>query len=287
VTTNTGAPWVPLSQRGPGQPAVRPLVEGVTDWLYPQLQLWLYRALQGTSTAVMTVRAGGFSTETRETMLRLEVTTQPWLLPADDPKFLDAIDAALHVVDWSWPRPPDPAWEDEASLERMLAAANSVWRVSDRFRGLEHRVDPTVTQAVQVAADVDPTAGDHLAAAWEAAYGLHPDPDKAYSEAVRAVETLINPLVSPKSSRPTLGKSVADLKSQRGKWELAIGDQTGQPASIDGLLAMLDLLLTSQTPSRHGGGPGSRRHTQTEGESAVHLAATLVQWLGNGVLRRR
>jgi hypothetical protein len=55
--------------------------------------------------------------------------------------------------------------------------------------------------------------------------------------------------------------------------------------TVDVVLAMLEALWHGQ--SRHAGSANSRRQTQVEGESAVHLAATLVQWLGSGVLRRR
>ncbi|WP_161557854.1 hypothetical protein [Micromonospora sicca] len=48
---------------------------------------------------------------------------------------------------------------------------------------------------------------------------------------------------------------------------------------------MLALLWKGQ--SRHAGSPNSRRQSQAEGEAAVHLAATLVQWLAVGVLRRK
>jgi hypothetical protein len=277
---------------------VRPLVEGVPDWLYPSLQAWLYRALQNVSAAVITLRPShGLTKDTQKIMLHVQCTEQPWSLTADDPRFLDAIDAAVRWLDW----PDDdvqeynlggPAFPHDRAvtlddLETALGAANSAWRVSKQFHGLERRVDPTVTQAVQVAANVDATAGDHLAVAWEAAYGRHPDPDKAYDEAVLAVESLACPLVCPTNKQRTLGTAIRDLRNQATTWELALGDTTTTNASmtVDVVLSMMEALWHGQ--SRHAGSPNSRRQTQVEGESAVHLAATLVQWLGNGVLRRK
>ena len=78
---------------------------------------------------------------------------------------------------------------------------------------------------------------------------------------------------------------IADLRDQTGRWELAIGDRTGQPAGPARLVEMLALLWEGQ--SRHAGSPNSRRQNQAEAEAAVHLAATIVQWLTAGVLRRR
>jgi hypothetical protein len=156
---------------------------------------------------------------------------------------------------------------------------------SDR-RGLERRIDPTVTAATTIA---EQTAGAeaaaHLAVAREAAYGLNPDPDKAYDESVLAVEALACPIVCPSNPRRTLGTVVRDLRNQLSQWELAITNSTGQPANIDSLVAMLGLLWDGQ--SRHAGSPNSRHQTQLESEAAFHLAAAVVQWLSTGVLRRR
>lgn len=128
-------------------------------------------------------------------------------------------------------------------------------------------------------------AADHLDTAWAAAYGPNPDPDKAYDEAVLAVETLACPLVCPNNPRRTLGTVIRDLRNQTTQWELTIGDAMGQPAGPGRLVEMLALLWEGQ--SRHAGAPNSRQQTQAEAEAAVHLAATLVQWLTTGVLHRR
>lgn len=116
---------------------------------------------------------------------------------------------------------------------------------------------------------------------------MNPDPDKAYDEAVLAVEAVACPLVCPPTNkRRTLGTVTADLRKQATMWELELGDTTtNAPMIVDRLIPMLELLWHGQ--SRHAGSANSRRQTQVEGESAVHLAAILVQWLGSGVLRRK
>jgi hypothetical protein len=282
TVTNTSVPWVPLSQRGSGQPTVQALVEGVPDWLHRHLVIWMYRNLQSWQGPVLALRHDSdLKDEARQVMVRIRTSLQPWTMSADDPQFLDAVDATLHCASWLPDYDDDPGIE----LERLLVAAGSAWRVSDRFRGLERRVDRTVSRAVEEATAV-PIAGDHLAIAWEAAYGRNPDPDKAYDEAVLAVEALACPLVCLNSTVPTLGTVIRDLRAQAAKWELAVGDtRTNGAATVGPMLAMLEMLWYGQ--SRHAGSANSRRQTQVEGESAVHLAATLVQWLGNGVLRRK
>ncbi|GHJ11260.1 hypothetical protein TPA0907_56270 [Micromonospora humidisoli] len=181
----------------------------------------------------------------------------------------------------------DAQWEYSASqVDQMLTAGGSAWRVNQRRNGLERRLNETVTAAVALArTDARQDAAEHLAAAWRAAYGRHPDPDKAYDEAVLAVEAVACPLVSPRNARPTLGTVIRDLRNQEAQWELALTDSTGGPAGIGRLIEIFALLWEGQ--SRHAGSTNSRRQTQLEGESAVHLAATIVQWLNTRILRRK
>jgi hypothetical protein len=274
--------WRPLSQRAVGA-LDEPLIEDIPDWLYTQLQGWLYLILEDDTGPVKVVRAGQESASTQQVKLRLRTSTQPWLIPADHPAFIDALDASLR---WIVPRRPGGD-KPSAVLEEILTTANSVWRVDVEKRRLERRIDSTVTAAVATTRkSANTEAADHLQVAWDAAYGLYPDPDKAYDEAVLAVEALACPLVCPNNTtRRTLGTVIADLKNQASRWELGIGDSSDQPASPDRFIGMLEILWHGQ--SRHAGSPNSRRQIQAEGEAAVHLAATVVQWLTIGTLTRK
>jgi hypothetical protein len=280
--TDTG--WSPLSRRSAGL-TDDVMIEGVPTWLHPQLQAWLFHVLQRTDGPVAVLRPGhGLTEDTRQVMLRVRTAAQPWLIPGDDPTFLDALDA---TVRWgTFDQNGFAEYGDPDSLEKILAGANSIWRVNADRRGLERRIDPTVTAAATIAQQsAGAEAAGHLAVAREAAYGLNPDPDKAFDEAVLAVEALACPLVCPANPRRTLGTVVRDLRNQLSQWELAITNGTGQPANIDSLVAMLALLWDGQ--SRHAGSPNSRHQTQPECEAAFHLAATITQWLSTGVLRAR
>lgn len=79
-------------------------------------------------------------------------------------------------------------------LGRILDDAGSAYRINEARDGLEERVTPAVRDAVrQTIADAaaEPAAGsaaDQLTTAWQAAYGRGPDPERAYSEAIKAVE---------------------------------------------------------------------------------------------------
>jgi hypothetical protein len=190
-------------------------------------------------------------------------------------RFLDIIDAALA---------DGVKMEKAIELERLLADGGSAWRVADDNKGLQKRVDPTALEALQAISDT--TAGIHLSAAWTAAYGRHPIPSRAYSEAIKAVEAACIPVVLPgaQGAKATLGKVIIALNNHQQDWQLAILS-SGAPADISPLLAMLRLLWQGQT-DRHGGSTPTIPVTAQAAEAVVHLAVTLVQWFQSGAIQR-
>ena len=96
-------------------------------------------------------------------------------------------------------------------LITMLAAGSSVWQVSSDGTGLTRRVNETsgdaIDQAVS-AADANPKSGSaakQIRTAWRAIYKLDPEPETAYREAVKAVESAAHAVVQPNHSGATLG----------------------------------------------------------------------------------
>jgi hypothetical protein len=175
-------------------------------------------------------------------------------------------------------------------LDRLLIDAGSayavIWSSPPRLR---RRLDPVVDELLeQTITESPPTAGMRLRDARRHAYGLHPDPTAAYREAVRAVEEIACPLVLAKAAAnnsASLGTVRNHLRDAPDKWQFVLLDKDGD-GSVAPLVAMLDRLWTGQV-SRHGGGQNSRDQTLAEAQAAVHLAATLVQFLGGGALARR
>jgi hypothetical protein len=92
-------------------------------------------------------------------------------------------------------------------------------------------------------------------------------------------------LVSPNDKLATLGKMVAELKSNATKY-LVILLGNGDFVTIARLMAQL--LWTGQH-DRHGNFDASKpiSVSQVEAEAAVHLAALLVQWFETGVIALR
>jgi hypothetical protein len=162
-------------------------------------------------------------------------------------------------------------------LKTILLDAGSVWTVAAADKGkcyLVRRVPDGVADAA-VAAFRYGDAGKRLAQAWEASFGVDPDPTKAYSMAVKAVEDAAIPVVCPNDRTATLGKVIGIVNS--GTWKLPHLREDPNAPTHDVLLGMMRTLWVGQH-DRHGGPStaGVPAVTQAEAESAVMLAVTLV-----------
>lgn len=286
TVTGDADPFQPLPDRMAGRPVDTTLHDGVPAWLVTPLRDWIAQTLYDEDLA-------------RRIALRLRWAPSEIGNGAIEQfvwcrvdQLLTVVDAILQMNTALWQmvvlrrHRHDIGGSDAVQdLAEILTDGGSRYTVDFDRHCLTVLLDSTVTAAASKAIAVDPTAGDHLRAAFSAVYGLVPDPDKAYDEAVLAVEALACPLVCPNNPRRTLGTVIRDLRNQDAQWALAIADDTGQPAGPGRLVEMLALLWAGQ--SRHAGSPNSRRQGQAEAEAAVHLAVTLVQWLGSGVLYRR
>lgn len=174
-------------------------------------------------------------------------------------------------------------------LASILAIGNSAYRVRSDGLGLEMYVMPEAKQAVEdtvrVAASTSASAAEHLANAWNLAYGRTPDADKAYDQAIKAVEAAAIPLVCPNHATATLGNVIGELKHNTDRWRFAIADgRTG--ASVERVVGMLSLLWEGDE-DRHGGVGDTPVVAPESARTAVHLAATLVQWFVSGAVSKK
>lgn len=282
-----------LRDRLIGRPADTALRRDVPEHLAPVLRHWIRLATQHDADVP------------QRTALRLEIAPAgdrggfsfiEALCSVDANELLDVIDAVLAVhraANWFDDYHRRQIAENYGALvlnlRNALEDAGSAYTVRADGRALVERVDPTVTAAVEHTIDAAPaTAGSLLRDAWNHAYGLHPDPNAAYRDAVRAVEELACPLVlatAAANNSATLGTVRNHLRDAPDKWQFVLLDRDGD-GSVMPLVAMLDRLLTGQV-SRHGGGQNSRDQSLAEAQAAVHLAATLVQLLAVGALTCR
>ncbi len=272
--------WVPLSVRTGARQPFAP-VEGVPGFLWNYLRNWIKDAIRDDAQTGIDID------------LTLRLNAQRFI--NDYPTVGDVVAAALEkplrnqvalldVIDWLLHRGKGSA----ETLERLLATAGHVLRVSPDGDGLVQRLDPSAWALYQHATRPQDAASDHMHEAWTLTFGQHPKPGQGWGEAVKAVECLLKPVVSPNDSKATLGKMTAAIRNGHDKWTCALpsrdlkvnGHQTVKP----GLEVLTDCLATiGYQPGRHGG-DDTGQVEQVTAESMVLLATTVLGWLRNGVL---
>jgi hypothetical protein len=172
-------------------------------------------------------------------------------------------------------------------LGNFLREGGSAYQVALRndVAGLERRIDDGARAAGDQATAPTDKSSTLLAQAWKDVYGIKPNASVGYQNAVRSVEAIAWPIISPKNERATLGTMITDLRNAPKKWTVTMSPTLGQ--AVETLIAMMDLLWKGQH-DRHGTGDDSKplNVSQKEAEAAVHLATTLVQWFRSGVVAR-
>jgi hypothetical protein len=142
--------------------------------------------------------------------------------------------------------------------------------------GVQQAADDTMARAGR--------AGERLSEAWTALYGVAPDPSRAYSLAVKAVEDAAVPLVSPNDLTATLGKIIGQVNGS-GKWSVPVVRENPTGIAMETIVSMMKTLWTGQA-DRHGGNPDpSLTITQDAAEVAVTLAVALVQFFTASLIR--
>ena len=174
------------------------------------------------------------------------------------------------------------------SLEEILREAGSAWSVGIRHdrTGLVRRVPKGVQTTSEEVMKSAGHAGARLAEAWTAAFGIDPDPSRAYSLAIKAVEDAAKPVIAPKDAVSTLGKMIGQMKADKD-WGLPFQRQDANAPTPDVLLSMMRMLWAGQV-DRHGDNPGAVVEiTQAAAEAAVVFAVPLVHAFSSGEVRRR
>ncbi|MFD8023937.1 hypothetical protein ACFV6G_26380 [Streptomyces lavendulae] len=265
--------------------------EGVPEHLLESLQFWVRDELTYTgSPDVGAAQTVCLRLRIRPTPVHSNFRVVPpnYIAPlaaSTDTQLLDVVDALLAVrVETEDVNPASMA-----ILSRMLDDAGSAYRVTEAFNGLEERVTPAVRDAVRhtiadaAAAPGAGSAADHLAAAWQAAYGRSPDPVRAYSESIKAVESAAHAVIQPNNAKATLGTMLGEFKQARHKFTTALPSPAGDPVAP--VEAMMRALWEGQT-SRHGAQNGTVPEPLEAARAGVHLAAALVQWFVSGAVIR-
>ena len=220
-------PWQPLSARlGRTQPIDQTWQEGIPAWIDHSVRDWLWYRVTDSE-----VRDRLFA---RLHFLNLDDSDiRQIVYELNERQVLDWIDGVLHIMApvRASGRIYRISQNRARELETLLREGHSIWKVSDRYDSLERRQDATVTsaahQATETARSADRAASaTRLEEAWSAAYGLHPEPSKAFGQAILAVEAVAVPAIVPNQADATLGHVLGQLSRQGHLYELVIVDKT-------------------------------------------------------------
>lgn len=285
--------WRPLGFEGTTADAYDALYDGVPDWMSESFWGWMHARLTRAERHEFLPEYEVFlNTELVrriERSCRVRIPYQGADLlkgMAVVRKAVEVAGAELRIADYLLSLQKSSHVADE--LELILEESGSMWKVGERVSrfGLVRRVPEAVQNALDETIATSGHAGQRLAEAWGAAYGVSPDPSRAYALAVKAVEDAAIPVVSPNDTSATLGKINAQIRNT-GDWRLPLQREDDHAPTSITLLSMMKMLWAGQA-DRHGG-----HHdpdlviTQEAAEVAVMAAATLVQWFTSGAVSRR
>jgi len=269
--------WRPLRAREAGKPVSRITSDSPSEGLEKQLRSWIEESL--------------YPEDVERIALRLNIPEafddsaalydESYIHADDLYEVIDAIldlqaSGASHFV------------TQRKTLQQFLDDSLSAFTLSLDGRGLENRADPIATVALTdsiTAANARGDAGsadEHLATAWAHAYAIYPDPVKAYSESIKAVEAAAHAIVEPNNTKATMGTMLGHMRSHPTDFLLML---PSPGVTIDAVITMMAALWAGQT-SRHASQNPTRPETVEEARAAVHLAVTLVRWFSTGIVRR-
>jgi SAM-dependent methyltransferase len=186
---------------------------------------------------------------------------------------LDVVDWVLYHYAEHMEMPPDRAAQE---LNRILRLGGSIWEATPteepaRWRLTRRALGP-VREAIDATLPASQRAHAHLTRAWSKLAGRDPDPSTAYREAIRAVECVAKPIVTPNDSQATLGKMIAAMRQAPHKWTFVLGTDATPVAE------MAALVWKSQF-DRHGTDDESvpLNVSPEEADAAVHTSIALVR----------
>ncbi len=266
--TTEPKPYVPFTaQQGLESYEIPALDEHVTPHLAPYLWQWCRRRLE--------IDQNRFTRMILQMRLQLGSRRLAELeqLTEGQP------DRLLNIAQWYLTEADLPLDVIE-SLDQMLSDAGSAWTADQEARTLRRRMPPEEEESLQIAIGPDDATSTHLREAWTAAWRREdPSALEAFDRAVKAIESILTPIVTPTDPTPTVGKIIAALRDKPEKWDTRF---RGVP-TVEALTAMLDEVWKTQV--RHGKSE-YLENTLEEAQDAVSIAVAVVSLCRRGFLRR-
>lgn len=273
--------WEPLSVRRNQRQPFAP-VDGVPDFLWQYAMRWIENALNDDTSIVCRLsidlrleRAGNY----------LEYQGASYAIRACLEETGHDQYTALDVIDWLLGH----SYGQADALEYILKSAGHVLRVSPDGNRLVERIDPALWDEYEQVTQLEDQASQYMQEAWTLAFGRNPNVGDAWGRAIKAIETLLKPIVSPKNNKATIGSMTNELRHFPDKWECKLPDRdykaNGEINVKPGIEVFIDVLATiGYQPDRHDSDQ-PQEIDETTARSILFLATTVIGWLRDGTLR--
>ena len=280
----TVKPWMPLSVRR-NQQSEFSLVDNVPQFMRHGIKGWIQQAINGDNRLVaqmaLELRIDELSDNidnfyADDAVIACIQRSGPWDMYDES--------LALDVMDWLLGHGCGHA----QSLEHILKSAGHVLRVSPDGNRLVERIEPTLWDEYEQVTQLDDQASQYMQEAWALAFGREPNLSDAWGRAIKAIETLLKPIVSPKNKKATIGSMTNELRQSLDKWECKLPDReykaNGETNVKSGIEVFTDALATiGYQPDRHGSAQ-TQDVDEATARSVLFLATTVVGWLRDGIL---
>lgn len=265
--------WTPRSQRLGKRDLDGPF-EGVPPHLKPQIFKWLNDTLHSSLDADKWANVLAMRLHIPVNHRQGAAYSVLQAAADDDDLLLDIVEGALRVQ-------PRYGYDTDAreSLQSILDLCGSVYTVSDALI-LVDRVGPEVEETRAKAVSVADEATDELSEAWSRAFGRNPDASDAWDHAIKAVESVLQPIVEPGNTKATLGSIIARLEQNDGAHWRCVFPGANKSHSVENFVKILRLIWPN--PDRHG--PVTRKPTNEEARAVVVQAAAILQWHREGTV---
>ena len=276
--------WRPLPARYDPEKAREydALHDGVPPWLEQSLAFWCRERITSVSSLGNRSAVAAERLRALERALRIRLVGGTGNLDAAMSQLRESEELLLSAADFL---ARGIGAEEARELEEYLNEAGSVWRVAGRPYSweLQRKVSPEIEGVLR---SLGERPGDYLRQAWQRAFSRNPNPDGAYRDAVRALEAVLRPVVSPKNDRATLGSMIRDLKSKLEKWAVRLEPSEGDP--VETFADELQMIWTAQL-DRHGTDDESvpLNVTPEQAQDAVVRATALVHVVQSGGFKLR
>ena len=281
----TVKPWTPLSVRR-NQQSEFSLIDNVPQFMRHGIKEWIQQAINGDNRLVaqmaLELRIDELSDNIDnfypdDAVIACIQRSGPWDMYDES--------LALDVMDWLLGHGCGHA----QSLEHILKSAGHVLRVSPDGNRLVERIDPALWDEYEQVTQPDDQASQYMQEAWDLTFGRDANLSDAWGKAIKAIETLLKPIVSPKNNKATIGSMTNELRQSPDKWECKLPDRAykanGETNVKPGIEVFIDALATiGYQPDRHGSDQPQDVDEATA-RSVVFLATTVVGWLRDGTLR--